>query len=290
MSAAQRTILWNQFILAEAVARCAGQVAAGQVRSPQGDLPDADDGIAFSYTDTHAGCGRIAAPQPLLDAVLARRESFINRTFFDALGFDALGFDALGFDALGFDALGFDALGDPPARGLHPGSWVLAGRVVASLGDRRLEFEYDANDLDERLIKAARDNREGGWGRFWSHDWYQFLLARLAMARRPHFVFIDPPPDDARGPGYAMDAAILLDTLAVPYMVSYPADESPEEPINQIGRTGLELHWDGEGCGVLLGGGAEAALLHLLPDLTQLADLLGGTFLARLPRNDDYCI
>lgn len=250
-------IIWAQFILAAALARAA---RARVERAP------ADGGeVVFSYADTHGGSGR-GAPPALLPSVLERQGDFVSQSFHAAMR--------------------------RPAAG-HPGSWVLAGRVLADLGIPRLAFEADVNDIAPEVIAAAKDNRELGWTRFWSHDWFQFLRNRVAMASRPHFVFIDPPPDDPRGPGYAIDAAILLDTLGVPYMVSYPV-ESPQAPIDEIGRTGLELHRAdcGLGCGVLLGGGGEAVVLDVLADLRHLADLLGGELVVRLPRPlvDDYCI
>jgi hypothetical protein len=259
----ERRILWNQFILAAALARSV-RTAIGRAapadqdgESPDGEFP------GFSYTDTHAGSGHIAGPLPLLDRVRGDGDRFANRAFFDALS-------------------------PPLPEGRHPGSWLLAGRV-ALVVDERVGLELDVNDLDAGLIAEAGGNREGGWVRFWSHDWFLFLRSRLAMAHRPDFVFIDPPPDDARGPAYAIDAAILLDTLKVPYMVSYPV-HSPQDPIDQIGRTGLELHGPGAGCGVLLGGGGESVLLDILPDLRHLATVLGGDFHVRLPRSDDYSI
>ena len=254
-----RGIIWTQFILAAALARAARMVLE-RASDPAGE-------VVFSYADTHAGSGRIDRPSAL-EPVLARRDDFAMGRFHDAVS----------------EGAGY------------PGSWVLAGRVIAGLGQPNLAFEADINDIAPEAIAAAKDNREVGWTRFWSHDWFQFLRHRVAMANRPHFVFIDPPPDDPRGPGYAIDAAILLDTLGIPYMVSYPV-ESPQDPIDQIGRSGLELHcrdasggdW---GCGVLLGGGGEAVVLDVLADLRQLAAALGGGLVVRLPRPlaDDYCI
>lgn len=242
--------LWNQFILARAVATA---VAA---RAGMG----ADDGQAvFSYADTHAGPGRIA-PGPCLGPVLADREAFVGREYFDAL--------------------------DVGGRDGHPGSWVLAGRVIRAGG---LVPDIDVNDLSETVIAQAYRNREGAWTRLWSSDWFLFLRSRLGMAHRPDFVFIDPPADDPRGPAYAIDASILLDALQVPYMVTYPA-LTPQSCIDQIGRTGLELVLADASFGALLGGGAERAALSLLPDLRRLAGLLGGRLATRLPRNDDYCI
>ncbi|MDO8606939.1 MAG: hypothetical protein Q7R40_10415 [Phaeospirillum sp.] len=251
-----RGILWTQFILAAAVARTARALLD---RAPAATSAS-DSELLFSYADTHGGSGRIEPPA-MLAAVLAHGRDFTTPCFHAAM----------------------------TATPGHPGSWVLAGRVIGGLP--RLAFEADVNDIAPEVIAAAKDNREVGWTRFWSHDWFQFLRNRIAMANRPHFVFIDPPPDDPRGPGYAIDAAILLDTLGIPYMVSYPV-ESPQDPIDQIGRTGLELHRDGWGCGVLLGGGGETVVLDVLADLHRMAAVLGGEFIVRLPRPpaDDYCI
>lgn len=261
MDADARRIIWNQFILAQALAR----IARGMTE------PEDGDSIPFCYTDTHAGPGRIAAPQPFLDAVLAQRDRFSGGDFFAAL------------------TPFTPAEAPPPPRDRHPGSWILAGRVLAAIDRPRLAIEMDINDIDADVISQAQANREAGWLRFWSHDWFLFLRSRLAMVNRPNFVFIDPPPDDARGPAYAIDAAILLDTMALPYMVSYPV-HSPQDPIDQIGRTGIELDCPSGGHGVLLGGGAEGVLLHLLPDLRRLAAILGGELTIRLPKNIDYSI
>jgi hypothetical protein len=183
----------------------------------------------------------------------------------------------------------FDSIQTPLPDGGHPGSWVLAGRLLNGFEPGRLGVECDINDIDPLAITTARRHHEGGWVRFWNNDWFLFLRSRLAMSRRPNFVFIDPPPDDARGPAYAIDAAILLETFSVPYMVSYPLN-APQEPIDQIGRSGLELSCDESGCGVLLGGGAESALLDLLADLRRLAQVLDGEFSVRLPKTVDYTI
>jgi hypothetical protein len=243
-------ILWTQFILAAALGRCV------RVRADGGEAE-----AVFCYTDTHAGVGRLARRPEPLDRLLAARGEFSDRHFFAAQD-------------------------DGPAAG----SWVLAARVMETASDGRLAWDIDVNDIDPHVIEQAPAYREGsGRVRFWSHDWFQYLRARLSIANLPDFVFIDPPPDDARGPGYAIDAAILLDTLAVPYMVSYPA-AACQDSIDQIGRTGLELHRGEAAHGVLLGGGAETATLHILKDLRRLAALLGGECVVRLPRSDDYTI
>ncbi|SEH48557.1 hypothetical protein [Magnetospirillum fulvum] len=253
-------ILWTQFILAAALARSA--LAAR-------DLDPAAEEVAFSFADTHAGCGCVPPPAGL-GRVVDRRADFAARTFHDAVAAPLAGCEG------------------------HPGSWVLAGRVLRQVG---VAVEIDVNDIDTAQIARAQANREGGWVRFWSHDWFRFLRSRVAMPRRPDFVFIDPPPDDPRGPGYAIDAAILLETLAIPYMITYPA-QGAQSAIDQIGRLGLELVRDGHGPsgrgqGAVLGGGAETVVLDVLGDLGRLAPLLGGRFAPRLPRPpaaDDYCI
>ncbi|KIL97959.1 hypothetical protein CCC_01020 [Paramagnetospirillum magnetotacticum MS-1] len=253
MESGEADIIWTQFILAAALTRVAHRVA--ETHDEEAEAP------RFSYADTHAGGGRLLPPA-LLPAVLAHRGEFHSRSWLDAV----------------------------VAGKSYPGSWVLAGRVINALGG--LDFEADVNDIDLGVIEAAKGNREGGWVRFWSHDWFSFLRHRFVLEPRPHFVFIDPPPDDPRGPGYAMDAAILLDTLDTPYMVSYPVDHTSQNVIDQIGRSGLELRGGGLGRGVLLGGGAETVVLDILADLRLLAGLLGGELSVRLPRApvDDYCI
>ncbi len=89
--------------------------------------------------------------------------------------------------------------------------------------------------------------------------------------------------------------AILLDTLDTPYMITYAVDTPgarPQNAIDQIGRSGLELRGAGPERGVLLGGGAETVVLDILADLRTLAGLLGGELSVRLPQaaGDDYCI
>ncbi|WP_173981350.1 hypothetical protein [Magnetospirillum sp. SS-4] len=245
--------IWTHFILANAVARCA--------RTAAERAPPSQDEVPFSFSDTHAGGGRLQRTSAL-DPVLAARGEFSGRWFHEAV---------------------------TQSPDSYPGSWVLAGRIVAALP--RVVFEADVNDIDPAAIAAAKANRESGWVRFWSHDWFLFLRNRINLPNRPGFVFIDPPADDHRGPGYAIDAAILLDTLGIPFMVSYAVDD-PQDPIDQIGRTGLEL-WRGQwGFGVMLGGGAEAVVMDVLADLHRLAALLEGDFTVRLPSPpaDDYCI
>jgi hypothetical protein len=246
-------IIWNQFILAVALTRTA-QAARDNHRGAE---------RRFSYADTHAGSGRLAPPAGL-GPVLACRKDFFFKAWFDAMGGEG-----------------------------YPGSWVLVGRLITSLGG--LDFEADVNDIDPAAIEAAKLHREGGWVRFWSHDWFSFLRHRFVLEPQPGFVFIDPPSDDPRGPGYAMDAALLLDTLDTPYMITYAVTSpgaDPQDVIDQIGRTGLELHGAGPGRGVLLGGGAEKVVLDILGDLRTLAGVLGGDLSVRLPSPppDDYCI
>ncbi|MDR3436870.1 hypothetical protein [Telmatospirillum sp.] len=249
-----RRMLWNHFILARALGRTARLAASRAV----------DGAIPFGYVDTHAGSGCIDIPASFIDGLQQHRQSFTADDYFEAL---------------------------EPAfpDGTHPGSWVLAGRVIEAAGGQRLVVEMDVNDIDPVQVASARSNREGTWTRFWSHDWFLFLRTRLSLTGLPDFIFIDPPPGDARGPSYAIDAAILLEALKVPFMISYSIDAS-QEPIDQIGRTGLELTTAEGGAGIVLGGGAESALLDILPDLRRLAHLLGGSFRPRLPRGDDYSI
>ena len=256
-----RFILWNHFILARTLDRVI-RVMLSQANE------NAD--LNFCYTDTHAGNGRLSLLLPYSQKVQEARGEFSWGGFCDALSREG-------------------------CEHFHPGSWLLASRVMGQIGDSRLEFDIDVNDINSDVIAEAGRNREGGRVRFWSHDWFQFLLARLAMATQPQLLYIDPPPDDPRGLAYAIDASILLDIMHIPYLVTYAAS-SPQDAINQIGRTGLELHLGevgqgGEaGQGVLLGGGAERALLDMLPDLRKMAGVLGGRFEVRLPVADDYVI
>lgn len=254
MIAQARRTLWNHFILARTVGRLARETA----RAARGGA------IPFCYIDTHAGSGRLPRPTPLLERLHAHRRDFLSDDYFLAL--------------------------EPPldADG-HPGSWLLAGRVAEAVAGGQLVVEIDVNDIDPLVVTEARGNREGTWVRFWSHDWFQFLRSHLSLKAGPNFVFIDPSDDDARGPAYAVDAAILLETLNVPYMITY-AGGTPQEAIDQIGRPSLELDVNGVVQGAVLGGGAETVLLEILPDLRLLAGLLDGAFAARLPHYDDYSI
>lgn len=250
-----QTVLWSQFVLARALTRV---MARARLRGGEAEAE-----ISFCYADTHGGCGRLPQPAPFLEALWQRRAGFSSQEYFAAL--------------------------EAPDQADHPGSWVLAGRILRAVGGDGAAIELDVNDIDPGQVEQARSNREGGWVRLWTHDWFLFLRSRLAMAAPLDFVFIDPPGDDPRGPAYAIDAAILLETRKVPYMVTYSLAAS-QESIDQIGRSGLELVLPDGGCGAVLGGGAEVALLDLLPDLRHLAGLLGGRFAVRLPRNDDYSI
>lgn len=250
-----RATLWNQFILAAAVARLARPVA----QQAGNDL------VYFSYTDTHAGAGTLPGPLPCVANILEQHGRFTNRAWFNAVP-------------------------GPLPPDSHPGSWVVAGRVLAGVGGPQLAIEMDVNDLDPAAMEAAKAARERGWVRLWSHDWFLFLRSRLNRPERPHFVLVDPPADDPRGPAYGIDAAILMDTMGVPYMLSYPV-RGCQTCIDQVGRTGLELVLpDGGGFGALLGGGAETALLDVISDLRVLAEILGGEFEPRLPVTVDYSI
>jgi hypothetical protein len=224
-----------------------------------------DDLVYFSYTDTHAGAGALPGPLPQAAAMIENHGRFSNRAWFDAVPGPL-----------------------PPAS--HPGSWVLAGRVLAAIGGPQFAIEMDVNDICPAAMEAAKTARERGWVRLWSHDWFLFLRSRLGRPERPHFVFVDPPLDDPRGCAYGIDAAILMDAMTVPYMLSYPRGNS-QGTIDQIGRTGLELVLpDGNGWGAMLGGGAETALLDIISDLRVLAEILGGEFVPRLPATVDYSI
>jgi hypothetical protein len=258
MDGQPQPVLWTQFILARALARTAR--AAAERRA---------DG--FCVLDTHAGPGWLTDLGHWPGTLRQAAGGFRTQDFFTALS----------------PALPGDA---------HPGSWLLSGRVIGDiLAPYGLEGEIDVNDLDKAVITQAMTRREQGTVRFWTHDWYSFLLSRLAMAAPVSFVFLDPPPGDVRGPVYALDAALLLDTLSVPYLLSYPL-RGQDDLITQVGRCGVELHLPGQatGGGVLLGGGAENALLDLLPDLDTLAGVLGGRSCVRLPQSapeqGDYVI
>lgn len=243
-------VLWPQFILAAAMDRVGRDHAV-----------DKREDEVFCYVDTHAGSGRIAPPQPHLSRIAGRREHFLHRTFHDAIG-------------------------RVPGDWGYPGSWVLAAETLAGIP---VEYEIDINDLSDEAIEQARRNQRIGRIRYWCHDWFRFLRSRLSMLRPPHFVFIDPPYD-SDGASLAMDAAILLDTLKIPYMATY-ATPAPGETIDLIGRMALELAWGHDRrTGVILGGGAERVALPLLGDLGILAECLEGDLLVRTPRNDDFII
>lgn len=252
--AATAATLWSQFILAAALAT----VIRRQI-DVAGERP-----ATLSYVDTHAGPGRLSPGAPLHAAIATAGAEIGGSAYLAALALTA-------------------------TEDWYPGSWLVAGRVMCALARPDDAVEIDVNDLSESVIDQARRYREAGRVRFWSHDWFLFLRSRLGMGSPPSFVFIDPPADDPRGPAYAIDAAILLDTLSVPYMISYPARD-PQASLDQIGRPGLELHLPGHEAGVMLGGGAERALLHLIVDLRRLAPALGGDLVTRLPRHEDYCI
>jgi 16S rRNA G966 N2-methylase RsmD len=203
-------------------------------------------------------------PRDRLEAVWQRREAFLNQAYFRALN-------------------------HARTEDETAGSWVLASRILANLSERFDEFELDVNDIDPSLVGQIKSNREEGRIRVWSQDWFNFLRSRLNMEKSADFVFIDPPIDDPRGSKYAIDAAILLDTLSIPYMVTY-LDRAPQDVINEIGRTVIECE-QGTSCnGVILGGGAQSVLLSLLPDLRELAEILGGHLSVRIPRNEDFTI
>ena len=247
-------VLWPQFTLAAALHR------VGLVHKDKGGV-NGEVTEAFCYVDTHAGGGQITPPYPHLARFKDRRHSFTHTSFADAL----------------------DSL--PPERG-YPGSWVLAAQVLMGLD---MDFDIDINDLSSEALDQARQNQQIARIRYWSHDWFKFLRTRLSMAHPPNFVFIDPPHHED-GTAYILDAALLLDTIRVPYMATYSSIPR-QEVIDTIGRSGLELHWGGKHCcGILLGGGAERIVLPLLPDLRFLANCLEGQFHIRTPHNDDFTI
>ena len=215
----------------------------------------------FCYVDTHAGPGISNGTGGDIQFLNSQIQRFTNRVWFDAL-----------------------AQTSPN----HPGSWVVASRVLSGIPHLVGNFEIDANDIDPLAAQRMDVHRETGRVRIWSQDWFVFLRDRINSPRPVDFVFIDPPRDDPRGPAYAVDAALLLDTLARPYMITYP-DRAPQDVIDVIGRTALEFDGGG-GNGVILGGGAQGILMPLLPDLRELAALLGGQVSVRTPSNDDYII
>ena len=212
---------------------------------------------AFCYADTHAGPGVVSGALPKLPA------SLVNSVYLQTLSGNG--------------------------GGDHPGSWITAARVLRSVFPHEDGYDLDINDIDPEALAQAKVRHETGRLRLWSHDWFKFLRSRLSMARPPHFVFIDPPPDDPRGPEFAVNAALLLDTVKCPYVMTYH-DPMPQYVINLIGRTAVEIVQASSCTGVVLGGGAETVLLSILPDLKLLAQALDGAFAVLTPRNDDYTI
>ena len=250
--ASPASIIWSHFLLAASLEKVARSFSRRRE----------DDG--FCYLDTHAGAGRVPISGVVLDSVWQHREAFLNHAYFNALNYAG-------------------------TEGRAAGSWVLASRVLARSVDIFDEFELDVNDIDPTLVGQIQSNREEGRIRLWSQDWFTFLRTRLNMEKSTDFVFIDPPRDDPRGPKYAIEAALLLDALSIPYLVTYP-DRAPQDVINEIGRTVIECE-HGDSCsGVILGGGAQSVLLSLLPDLRELAGILGGQLSVRIPRNEDFTI
>ena len=245
-------VLWPHFILAAAL----GHVAKVYVPS--------SDSEPFCYMDTHAGTGRLPLASADISPLWRRRRAFANSLYCDALH-------------------------GLPADGEYPGSWVLAARVLANITAITDEFEVDVNDIDPLTAAHINSNREQGRLRVWNHDWFAFLRTRLSMRKSTGFVFIDPPPDDPRGPNYAVDAALLLDTLTIPYLVTYRG-RAPQDVIDMVGRTVLECDGVVGAVGVILGGGAQAVLLSILPDLRELAGILGGRLSVRTPVNEDFTI
>lgn len=214
----------------------------------------------FCYADTHAGPGRI----PIELATAPYFPDTANQIYWATIAGQKF-------------------------PGHHPGSWVTASRVLGDIFSSDDGFEIDVNDIDPQALEQAKTHHESGRLRLWSHDWFKFLRDRLSMSRPPHFVFIDPPPDDPRGPDFAINAALLLDTVKCPYLMTYN-QPVPQYVINLIGRTAVELHTGSNCTGVILGGGAESILLSLLPDLGKIAVGLDGTFAIQSPSNDDYII
>ena len=218
------------------------------------EQPQAD---AFCYADTHAGPGIISldvdsTPLPT---------TLSNQTYSNILDRDKY----------------------------WPGSWIVATRVLHRIFSASEDYELDVNDISPQILEQAKYHYETGRLRLWRHDWFKFLRDRLAMARPPNFVFIDPPDDDPRGPDIAVNAALLLDTIKCPYVLT-TCGAMPQNIINLIGRTAVELCIGDLTFGSILGGGAETVLLSLLPDLELLAKFLNGTLAIHSPRNDDYTI
>ena len=217
-------------------------------------------GNAFCYADTHAGPGRI----PIELASAPFFPSVANQVYWTTIAGQKF-------------------------PGHHPGSWVTASRVLGDIFPSDDDYEIDVNDIDPLALEQAKTHHESGRLRLWSHDWFKFLRDRLSMSRPPHFIFIDPPPDDPRGPDFAVNAALLLDTVKCPYLMTYH-QPMPQYIINLIGRMAVEVHGEQSCTGVILGGGAETVLLSLLPDLGKFAEGLNGTFAIQSPNNDDYTI
>ena len=142
----------------------------------------------FCYADTHAGPGVNPLPVPVTSLL----PQLGSQTYFGLL------------------------------KQTHtlPGSWVVAERVLGTIFSDADDYEIDINDISPLALEQARTHHHSGRLRLWSHDWYKFLRDRLSMARPPHFVFIDPPADDPRGPEFAINAALLLDTLHCPDLIT----------------------------------------------------------------------
>lgn len=214
----------------------------------------------FCYADTHAGPGLA----PFERDSAAFNGEFVNQAYPQAVALS-------------------------PDNAPHPGSWVIAERVLGRIFPDADDFEIDVNDIDSKALDRAKVNHESGRLRLWSYDWFKFLRSRLAMARPPNFVFIDLPDDDPRGPEFAINAALLLDTVKCPFLIA-TTRPTPQFSVNLIGRTILELTVREHCLGAILGGGAETILLPLLPDLRKIATLLNGGFTIHTPHDDDYTI
>ena len=231
------SLLWTQFILTAALERV------------RGDFVDSPNRPAFCYVDTHAGSGWLDPPAPFLDRFRQAADSIQSQAFFRTLKNDDR----------------------------HPGSWVLAARVLDAIDS---DFEIDINDISPMVLETSRLVPCPGRHRRWRHDWFQFLRSRLSMQHMPHFVFIDLPKDDERGLDYAIEAALLLETMNIPYALAH-GRPAPQHALDEIGRVGLEFSPQG-GC-VILGGDAQLTLPSLLPDLQKLAIILDGALNSRQP-------